>query len=56
MFGIFKSLSKLDKLQKQYEKLMNEWHKLSSIDRSKSDEKYAEAQRVLDQIEVLKQS
>ncbi|PTM09232.1 MAG: hypothetical protein DA407_06170, partial [Bacteroidetes bacterium] len=33
-----------------------EWHKLSSIDRSKSDEKYAEAQRILDQIEILKQS
>lgn len=53
MFGIFKS--KLDKLQKQYEKLMSEWHKLSSIDRSKSDEKYAEAQKVLDQIDILKQ-
>ncbi len=56
MFGLFKSPSKLDKLQKQYEKLMSEWHKLSSIDRSKSDEKYAEAQRVLDQIEILKES
>lgn len=56
MIGLFKSKSKLDKLQKQYEKLMNEWHKLSSIDRSKSDEKYAEAQKILDQIDVLKQN
>ena len=56
MFGIFKSKSILDILQKQYERLMSEWHKLSSIDRSKSDEKYAEAQRILDQIEILKQS
>lgn len=56
MFGIFKSQSKLDKLQKQYGKLMSEWHKLSSIDRSKSDKKYVEAQRVLDQINILKQS
>ncbi|WP_347925464.1 Lacal_2735 family protein [Pontimicrobium sp. SW4] len=56
MFGLFKSKSKLDVLQKHYEKLMGEWHQLSSIDRSKSDEKYAEAQKVLDQIETLKQS
>ena len=56
MFGLFKSKSKLDKLQKQYEKLMSEWHTLSSIDRNKSDEKYAEAQKVLDQIEILKHS
>ena len=54
MFGLFKSKSKLDSLQKQYEKLMSEWHKLSSTDRSKSDEKYAEAQKILDQIEILK--
>jgi len=55
MFGLFKSKSKLDTLQKQYETLMSEWHKLSSIDRAKSDEKYAEAQKILDQIDVLKQ-
>jgi len=56
MFKIFKSKSKLDILQKEYEKLMSEWHKLSQIDRKKSDDKYAEAQRILDQIEVLKQN
>ena len=56
MIGLFKSKSKLDKLQKQYEKLLSEWHKLSSIDRAKSDIKYAEAQKILDQIEVLKQN
>ncbi len=56
MFKLFKSKSKLDILQSKYEKLMKEWHKLSSIDRSKSDEKYAEAQRVLDQIEILQKS
>lgn len=55
MFGLFRSKSKLDTLQKQYEKLMSEWHKLSSIDRAKSDKKYAEAQKILDQIDVLKQ-
>ena len=51
---MFKSSSKLDKLQKRYEKLMSEWHKLSSIDRAKSDEKFAEAQKIIDQIEILK--
>lgn len=56
MLGLFKSKSKLDKLQKQYKKLMSEWHKLSSIDRAKSDEKYADAQKILEQIDVLKQS
>lgn len=53
MFGLFKSKSKLDKLQLEYEKLMKDWHTLSSIDRAKSDAKYAEAQKILDQIDVL---
>lgn len=53
MLGIFRKRSKLDILQKEYEKLMSEWHKLSSIDRAKSDDKYAEAQKILMQIEVL---
>lgn len=54
MFGIFKSKSELEKLQLQYEVLMNEWHKLSTINRSKSDEKYAEAQNIMDKIENFK--
>jgi archaellum component FlaC len=53
MFGIFKKKSELEKLQDHYKKLMAEWHTLSNINRSKSDEKYAEAQEILDQIEVL---
>jgi len=53
MLGIFRKKSKLDLLQKEYETLMSEWHKLSSIDRSKSDNKYEEAQKILMQIEVL---
>ena len=56
MFGLFKSKTKKDAKKKQYEKRMSEWHKSSSIDRSKSDKKYAEAQKILDQIEVLKQN
>lgn len=53
MLGIFKKKSKLDVLQKEYEKLMSDWHRLSSIDRAKSDEKYAEAEKILMEIEVL---
>ena len=34
---------------------MAEWHNLSSIDRAASDEKYAEAQEVLTQIEKVEQ-
>lgn len=55
MLGLFKRKSKLDQLQDKYEKLMSEWHRLSSIDRSKSDEKYAEAEKILMEIDVLKQ-
>ena len=55
MFGIFKKTSELDILQKQYEKLMADWHKFSSTNRSESDKKYAEAQKIIEQIEILKQ-
>lgn len=54
MFGLFKKTSEIDKLQKQYEKLMAEWHKLSTTNRSESDKKYAEAQAILDKIDSLK--
>ena len=53
MFRLFKRKSKLDSLQKKYEKIMAEWHKLSSINRAESDKKYAEAQKILIEIEVL---
>ena len=56
MFGLFKknSNSELDKLQKQYEKLMADWHKLSTTNRAESDKKYAEADAIAKQIETLK--
>ena len=54
MFGLFKKTSEIDKLQKQYEKLMSDWHKLSTTNRAASDEKYAEAEKVLAKIEALK--
>jgi hypothetical protein len=55
MFGLFKKKSELEKLQEQYEKLMADWHKLSTTNRGESDKKYAEAQKIVDQIEILKQ-
>ena len=54
MFGLFKRKTETEKLQNRYKKLMAEWHDLSSIDRSASDAKYAEAQTVLDQLDELK--
>jgi len=47
MFGIFKSKSEV-------EKLMQKWHKLSTTNRSKSDEVYAEAEAIMNKIESLK--
>ena len=53
MFGLFKRKTETEKLQNRYKKLMAEWHDLSSIDRSASDAKYAEEQKVLDQLDEL---
>ncbi len=53
MFGLFKKSSETEKLQKKYEKLMKEWHALSTTNRSESDKKYAEAQKIQDQIDTL---
>jgi hypothetical protein len=33
---------------------MKEWHSLSSVNRSESDKKYAEAQEILTKIEAIK--
>lgn len=54
MFGLFNS--KKDpaaKLQKKYEKLMKEAYELSTVDRTASDKKYAEADQVGKEIELL---
>ncbi|WNH09755.1 Lacal_2735 family protein [Thalassobellus suaedae] len=55
MFGLFKKKTELEKLQDTYKSLMAEWHKLSSINRAESDKKYAEAEAISKQIEILKQ-
>ena len=53
MFGLFQKKSPAQKLQKQYEKLMSEAHKLSQVNRAAGDAKYAEAQEILEKIEAL---
>jgi hypothetical protein len=54
MFGLFKKKSKEEILQEKYEKLLKESFDLSKINRSASDKKQAEAQAVLDEIDLLK--
>lgn len=54
MFGFFKKKTEVEKLQEKYKSLMIEWHALSSINRSESDKKYAEAELIAKQIEALK--
>ena len=53
MFGIFKKKTPLEKLQAKYEKLMEEWHQLSTVNRAESDAKYAEAQQIMDTIDRM---
>jgi hypothetical protein len=53
MFGLFKKKSEADKLKEQYEKLMKEAFNLSKTDRTASDAKYAEADKIMKQIEAV---
>jgi len=55
MFGLFKKKSAIDKLNEQYEKLLKESHRLSTIDRTASDAKVAEANDILKKIEELEE-
>ena len=54
MLGLFKKNTKGQTLQKEYHKLMQECYRLSSINRSKSDAKFAEAELIADKIQQLK--
>ena len=54
MFGLFKKKTEIEKLQVKFAKLMAESHKLSTVNRSESDKKYAEADEIAKQIESLK--
>ncbi len=55
MFGLFKKKTEKEKLQQQYDTLMKEWHSLSTVNRSESDKKYAEAQEIMTKLESLNQ-
>ncbi len=54
MFNFFKKKSEIEVLRDQYKKLMNEAFKLSTINRTESDKKYAEADAVMNKIQGLK--
>ena len=51
---LFRRKTQTEILHKKYEKLMQEYNRLSSINRAQSDSKYAEAQKIGDEIERLK--
>lgn len=53
MFGLFKKKSKLELLQEQYKKLQKEAYQLSTVNRTASDQKQAEAEAILNQIKQL---
>lgn len=54
MFGLFKKKSEKDKLYEQYQKLTKEAHRLSTTNRSLSDQKVFEAEEIMKKIEKLK--
>ena len=56
MFGLFKKKTEAEKLNKKYDKLMQEGYELSTINRKASDAKYAEAEEVMKQLEQLQQT
>jgi len=53
MFQLFKKKSEKEKLQDNYKKLLEESYKLSHTNRTASDQKAAEADAILKQIEDL---
>ena len=52
MFGIFKS--RKDKLEEKYRKKLEESFKMSKVNRSASDALVAEAEKIREEIELLK--
>ncbi|MDX1762601.1 MAG: Lacal_2735 family protein [Christiangramia sp.] len=56
MFGLFKKKSEIEKLEIKYRKLLEESHRLSTTNRSQSDEKMYEANEVLKEIDKLKEA
>lgn len=53
MFGLFKKKTKRQQLNKKYDQLMKDYYDLSKVNRKAADQKYAEAEEVLKQIDQL---
>tara|TARA_R110000868_G_scaffold258903_1_gene516564 strand:+ start:1033 stop:1200 length:168 start_codon:yes stop_codon:yes gene_type:complete len=53
MFGLFKGKTPEEKLHLEYKQLMEEAHKLSTSNRSLSDQKIYEAEEILKKIDAL---
>ena len=53
MLNIFKKKSKAEKLNAKYKKLLEESYNLSATNRKLSDSKFAEANEILNQIDLL---
>jgi hypothetical protein len=56
MLGLFKSKTQKQRLEDKYRKLIEAHYKLSRTNRTLSDQKYAEANNVLEQIEQLERT
>lgn len=55
MFGLFKKKTEKEKLNEEYKKLLAEYHKLSTIDRKKADQKMAEAEEIGKKMDAIKE-
>lgn len=55
MFGLFGKKDPIKSLEKKYNRLIQESYRLSTSDRQASDEKRAEAEDVLQEIDRLKE-
>ena len=56
MIKLFSKKTPLQKLEEQYDKLIQESYKMSTIDRAKSDTLAYEANEVLEQIKKINQN
>ena len=53
MLGIFKKKTEKEVLYEKYKKLIEDAHRLSTVNRSQSDKKISEAESVMKQIESI---
>jgi hypothetical protein len=56
MFNLFKKKSEVEILQEKYSKVMKAAYELSTVNRTKSDAKYAEAEQIMNEIQQIKGS